>query len=371
VGGSPAVEGGGARAGTLAPADLAELMGAFNEVTAKLQRAHEQLRGDVARLTHELSEANARLERSRRLAALGEMAAGIAHEVRNPLGSIRLYARMLEQDLADRPGERAVAAKIDGAARVMDAVVGDVLTFAREFRLRREGVDVAALFDRALESCCHDGVPGWRGAKVARPGAGDPGAAEAWGDPGLLQQALVNVIRNAFEAMSECSGRDHQLTLRVERRTAGAGGANGGGGLGRGRCTVLLIADTGPGVTPEVVSRMFNPFFTTRGTGTGLGLAIVHRIVDAHGGAVRVLNNADAAGGGPGATVELILPDEAPAPDPRRRVEGSSRADDAADDDATSGISDRAAGAAATPPSASEGSAKVRRPRRRGVETSR
>src|SRR5262249_30890105 len=96
----------------LDPADLAGLLAAFNDVTAKLQASHEQLRAEVSRLTRELGEANAQLERSRRLAALGEMAAGIAHEVRNPLGSIRLYARMLEEDLAHSPSEQTIAGKI-------------------------------------------------------------------------------------------------------------------------------------------------------------------------------------------------------------------------------------------------------------------
>jgi signal transduction histidine kinase len=81
-------------------------MDSFNSVTAKLQASHESLRGEVARLNRELSEANAALERSRRLAALGEMAAGIAHEVRNPVGGIRLYARLLDQDLSELPRQR-------------------------------------------------------------------------------------------------------------------------------------------------------------------------------------------------------------------------------------------------------------------------
>ena len=82
-------------AASVSPAELAELMSTFNQVTGRLQSTHESLRTEVARLQEELREANEQLQRSKRLAALGEMAAGIAHEVRNPLGSIRLYARML------------------------------------------------------------------------------------------------------------------------------------------------------------------------------------------------------------------------------------------------------------------------------------
>jgi signal transduction histidine kinase len=272
----------------LEPADLAGLMAAFNDVTAKLEATHEQLRAEVARLTRELGEANSQLERSRRLAALGEMAAGIAHEVRNPLGSIRLYARMLEQDLVDRPGEQTVAVKIAGAARVMEGVVSDVLTFAREFRLRPTEIDVGELFDRVLEACCHEGVPGWRGVEVVRSHRhGAVSGLEA--DPSLLQQALVNLVRNAFEAMADVPGRSHRLILEC---------------AGDSEWTTLRIRDTGPGISPEVIARMFNPFFTTRAAGTGLGLAIVHRIIDAHAGQVRVHNNKD----GPGATFEVLLP---------------------------------------------------------------
>src|SRR5262249_42196179 len=122
-------------AGQVTPAELAELMATFNEVTGRLQGTHESLKREVVRLQGELRDANEQLQRSRRLAALGEMAAGIAHEVRNPLGSIRLYARMLEHDLVDRPQERSVATKIAAAVHGLDGVVGDVLSFAREARV--------------------------------------------------------------------------------------------------------------------------------------------------------------------------------------------------------------------------------------------
>ena len=129
-----------AKVARLTAEDLAALMDSFNSVTAKLQASHESLRGEVARLNRELSEANAALERSRRLAALGEMAAGIAHEVRNPVGGIRLYARLLDQDLSELPRQRELAIKIGEAAKNLDQIVGDVLTFSKEFRLRPERV---------------------------------------------------------------------------------------------------------------------------------------------------------------------------------------------------------------------------------------
>lgn len=273
--------------GHVTAGDLAELMAAFNEVTSRLQGTHETLQREVARLREELRAANEQLQRTRRLAALGEMAAGIAHEVRNPLGSIRLYARMLEQDLGDRPEERQIAGKIAAAVGGLDAVVSDVLVFSRELRVRPESCDPAELLTRALEAS-------WSleaaeaGIRVVRR---HDGAGAALCDPGLMHQALVNVIRNALEAMGDSAPprTGHELRLEcgiVEHEFA------------------FRIADTGPGVDDDVVDRMFNPFFTTRPTGTGLGLAIVHRIVDAHGGRIVVSEK----GEGCGTVFELLLP---------------------------------------------------------------
>lgn len=276
----------------VAPTELAELLGAFNQVTARLERTHDQLRSEVARLRAELSEANAQLERSRRLAALGEMAAGIAHEVRNPLGSIALYARMLKEDLAQMPRERGLVEKIAGATKALDVVVGDVLLFAREFKVRVEPVDAAGALEAALEACqgeVANGRSGW--LRVERVNERTGAMPVFHGDPGLVHQALVNVVRNAIEAMRDCPDRSHVLRLEA----AAVRGAED--------AVALRIIDSGPGVKDEVISRMFNPFFTTRAAGTGLGLAIVHRIVDAHNGRVQVFNNQ-----GGGATVELVFP---------------------------------------------------------------
>lgn len=292
--------------GAITPAELAELMGAFNQVTARLEATHDQLRAEVARLTGELKAAGEQLERSRRLSALGEMAAGIAHEVRNPLGSIRLYARLLDQDLADRPSERTTVAKIAAAAKHLDGIVGDVLTFSREFRIRRESVDAATLVERALEGCRHDGVPGVSAIRVES----DLPPIDLFVDPSLFIQALVNVIRNAFEAMAEHrpphSG--HVLTISCERRMVTQPKA------GRRRMVTIRIADTGPGVPQDVRARMFNPFFTTRSAGTGLGLAIVHRIIDAHEGRIVVQNRQDSDSTN-GAIFDLMVPCAVARPD--------------------------------------------------------
>ncbi len=295
----------------LTPTDLAELLASFNEVTARLQATHDQLRSEVSRLSGELRDANEQIERSRRLAALGEMAAGIAHEVRNPLGSIRLYARMLEEDLAAQPAQASLAGKISGATRVVEGIVGDVLSFAREFKLRLQSVPARDVVEKSLECCRHDGVSGWRGVDVVGLESGGLGSVTVRCDPALLQQALVNVIRNAFEAMAEEPEGPRMLELSTAtRRVARAGERQAS--ARRAQVVVLRVRDTGPGVSPDTVARMFNPFFTTRGQGTGLGLAIVHRIIDAHGGSISVRNNSECddapKGFARGACIEIILP---------------------------------------------------------------
>lgn len=286
---------GGAAREQLTADDLGELLAAFNDVTAKLQISHDQLTAEVSRLRGQLREADERLQRSRRLAALGEMAAGIAHEIRNPLGSIGLYSRMLTEDLADRPEERSVAAKIGRAVRGLDAIVSDVLAFAGESRMRVGPATAGELIESALEHAGAEiGAAGVR-AEASLPG-GDIGLEC---DAGKVRQALVNVIRNAVEAIDE-----------ARRRGCGGAGAlvvsASAAGLPGAPAVVFSVRDSGTGIHGEATERMFNPFYTTREAGTGLGLAIVHRIVDAHGGRVSVSNNGPRVGDG--ATVEIIIP---------------------------------------------------------------
>lgn len=286
----------------LSASDLGELLAAFNEVTNRLQQTHETLRAEVARLEDELRNANEQLRRTERLAALGEMAAGIAHEVRNPLGSIRLYAEMLQQDLVDQPAQRDIARKISGAVRGLDAVVGDVLTFARPMQPRAEHATAADLFDVAVD-CCRSEIER-AGATIERAGA-DSESIELRCDPSLVRQALVNLIRNAIEAIEQRAADGAAPAARVwlhaaRRRVRAQDG----------RLTTMIaltVRDNGPGLPEEVIARMFNPFFTTRAAGAGLGLSIVNRIADAHGGRVGVSNHS--AGG---ASIELLLPPDQP-----------------------------------------------------------
>jgi len=289
-------------AGEGSPGDLEDLLRTFNDVTSKLQRTHETLRAEVSRLQGELEQANRRLRRSRELAALGEMAAGIAHEIRNPLGSIKLYTEALEADLRGDEASHGTAVKIGSAVEGLDRIVGDVLAFAREMRLRPDAHGAGDLLAAAAEEVRHDAERQGVAVEI-EAGAGLDAACD--GD--LMRRALVNLARNAVEAAGlERGARAPRVRLSAER------GARRDTDGRRVACVSLVVEDSGAGIPEDVLGRMFNPFFTTRAAGTGLGLAIVHRIVDAHGGAVEV-SRGEALGG---ARVLIHLPE-----DPARSLE--------------------------------------------------
>ncbi|MEM8739580.1 MAG: ATP-binding protein [Planctomycetota bacterium] len=301
-------------AAALQPADLAEVLQAYSAVAERLQASHETLQNQVAQLHRELAAKNAQLERSKRLSALGEMAAGIAHEIRNPLAAIQLYAEMVADDLTPaRRDPRSLGfaadntAKIASAVRGLSAIVNDVLSFARQLEPRTRPLDPRPLIQRVLDA--HR--PALEAHGIAVDLRVDTPTLHA--DPDLLHQALLNLVRNATDAMApppedapeEASDQNPDFTDQAPdqtpapRRLSLAVSAD-----------QIVVADTGPGLPDHAAERIFNPFFTTRSTGTGLGLAIVHRIVDAHGGAISVQNHPDH--GGAVFTLKLPAP---PTPD--------------------------------------------------------
>lgn len=296
--------------------DLRALLRSVSDTTERLHATHTTLHQQVARLQQELADANEQLRRTKQLAALGEMAAGIAHEIRNPLGSIQLYAQMLEDDLKHDDDQAAVCRKISKAVTGLDAIVRDVLLFARDTVVRPEPMDPADLFESALSNC--QSLITGRNVNIIRRFTNN---LEFEGDATLLTQALTNLIRNAIEAMTEANVSNPRLVLESSSTTVRVPGkSEGKGNVGRERRIMLAVEDNGPGIPDDARKRMFNPFFTTRATGTGLGLAIVHRITDAHGGFINVRNisntparstidgQKNSGGGGGGARFELLLP---------------------------------------------------------------
>ncbi|MFH1022452.1 MAG: ATP-binding protein [Planctomycetota bacterium] len=260
--------------------ELADIIAAFNETTERLQGTQRQLQERVGMLSRELERKNEELLRKERLAFLGEMAAGVAHEIRNPLGGVELYASLLERDIAEGDPRRDLVGKILAGIRHMDRIVGDLLAFAsnaapekRPARLRDVLEESLAETAAAAESA---------EVRVVQEYADD---ASVPVDAALMNRVFTNLLRNAFEAAPR-GGCVRVRTGRTGDRMAAA------------------IEDNGPGVPADLKSRIFTPFFTTKEKGTGLGLSIVHRIVEGHGGKVRI---EDAAGGGARFVVELPL----------------------------------------------------------------
>ena len=249
--------------------EIMQLLNAYAKTAERLQSTHEALTSQVDRLRNELASANVEMQRSRRLAALGEMAAGIAHEIRNPLGAMQLYAQALCDDLADRPDHQQLAQHVLAGVRNVNAIVTDVLNFARELKMRITEQPIAPILQQAVATV--QPMMDQHQVTLACPALEDDDIF--WHVDGtLLNQAIVNLMRNAVQAMPDGGEITVELVTREQDLE-------------------ITIADTGPGIDAEAIDRIFNPFFTTRETGTGLGLAIVHRIVDAHGGTISVDND--------------------------------------------------------------------------------
>jgi two-component system sensor histidine kinase PilS (NtrC family) len=238
------------------------------------------------------------LRRSERLAAVGELAASIAHEIRNPLAAISGSIQMLNQP--DSKKEAVAGRLMDIAIREADRLnhlITDFLHYARPGPTHSQVVRIEEAVDEVLE--LFEAV---RPESVVVETAIEPGACVS-GDSGQLRQVLWNLVRNGSEAMPD-GGR-----LRITARIVDSAPQDGGPGLRNGRTggsrwAEIAVADQGLGIPPELLERIFDPFFTTKPKGSGLGLATVHRIVDEHGGSVR-LESAP----GTGTTIRLWLPD--------------------------------------------------------------
>jgi len=267
---------------TLGTDELAGMLSAYTEVTERLQSSHDKLVAEVARLRRELASKNRQLERRSRLAALGEMAAGMAHEIRNPLGGIALYAGLLAKQLGDRPDLHDLAGRIANGVDRLNVIVTDILTFAGEMKPQKRPVQLSAILGEVQELVC--GRLAEAGTRLTCRLLGE---AELRADPILLVRALSNLLFNAADAAGE-----GEVLLTVEQSD---------------EAVTLAVCDSGPGIAPGAMEKIFNPFFTTKDVGTGLGLAIVHQIVESHGGQITA-SNAGAGDELGGARFVMTLP---------------------------------------------------------------
>lgn len=231
-----------------------------------------------------------RLQRRERLAAMGEMVGRIAHEIRNPLGSIELFASLLRKDLTGLPQCRQYAEHISMAVQALDRLLANLLTFTRPAKPRSAWQKTDVVIHEALTLAAHVLAQ----KPVETHVACAPEAGRLWCDAFQVKQALLNLILNAVQAMP--AGGRLGICARAEREEGSA------------PVIRVEVSDTGSGIAPDHMSRIFDPFFTTRDGGTGLGLAIVHTIAEAHQGRVEVESRA-----GVGTTVALVLPADPPS----------------------------------------------------------
>lgn len=251
-----------------------------------LKSADGQTAGDMF-LLHDVSivrRLEQQVQRRDRLAGMGQMVGRIAHEIRNPLGSVELFASMLRQDLANDPARRRYAEHISVAVQAMDRLLANLLVYAKPDCSRAEWHRAKPIVQQALTLAAHELVR----AQVETAVAVDDDL-ELWCDAGQLQQALLNLFLNAAQAMPT-GGR---LSITVAPQPSGDGRS----------WMRIEVSDTGVGIDTASLSRVFDPFFTTREEGTGLGLAIVHGIVEAHQGQITIDTET-----GRGTTVTLSLP---------------------------------------------------------------
>jgi two-component system NtrC family sensor kinase len=275
--------------------ELGALEQSFNEMSAALSRARaerqallETLEQQVEDRTAALKEAQAQLVQSEKLSSLGRLAASIAHEINNPLAGILTYAkliiRMLDAERVDEPTRAASVKHLKLVQRETErctAIVRNLLDFARQRPLSLNDTDVSAILDEAVSLVGHQAaLKGLTISKACTP------VPRIKADAGQLRQAIVNLVLNGFEAMQ--SGGT--LTLRC-------GVAAGG------KHVEVTCQDTGVGIPPDRLAKVFDPFFSTKEMGTGLGLSVVYGIVERHGGTIDISSEV-----GKGTTVVVRLP---------------------------------------------------------------
>lgn len=254
----------------------------------------------LAETNRRLEQAQAEARRSERLAALGQLSAGLAHEIRNPLGVIKGSAEMLTQKVAgSSPLVTELAGYISTETNRLSALVTRFLDFARPLHADLTPSDISAVLDRAL----NDVAQFWKGAPVRVEKEYQPSLPPVPLDEGLCEQAFLNIIQNAYDAMAADGGGTLRVTAAKSLRHVRDRGTSEG--------VEIRITDTGPGIAPELREQIFNPFVTTKKSGVGLGLSIVSKIIDGHHGSIRVEASKDNMGQGSknsGACFVIFLP---------------------------------------------------------------
>ncbi|MGM0786653.1 MAG: two-component system sensor histidine kinase NtrB [Thermodesulfobacteriota bacterium] len=239
----------------------------------------------ILRDLRQIKRLEEKVRRSEKLAALGKLSAAVAHEIRNPLSSIRGFARFLSHALKDRPTDAEYADVMVREVDRINRVVTDLLNFARPLELETSDVDPAELVDHTIRLVSADAHS--RNVEIRTDIADSPGSANL--DANLITQVMLNLVLNSMEA----AGPGCFVEIGVGR-SAETGDVR------------FWVEDNGPGIAPQDREKIFDPFFTTREKGTGLGLAIVQKIVENHQGTIRV--KSPPVAGKTGCRIEVHIP---------------------------------------------------------------
>jgi signal transduction histidine kinase len=258
--------------------------------TERLVRALETNQGELERSYRSLRETQQELVRKEQLAVVGELAAVVAHEVRNPLAVIANSVAGLRKSTLSKEDQITLLGILDEETSRLNRIVSDLLRFARPVSVQRARVPLSALLERALKIARAD-------ARIDVETNVEVADVTVWADASLLRQVFDNLFENAVQAMS--AEGTLSVGIRARKDDEGRDGV------------AVEIKDTGEGMDTIVKNRAKDPFFTTRPSGTGLGLAIVDRIVVAHGGHLLIDSRA-----GEGTTVTVFLPTGAPSDRP-------------------------------------------------------
>lgn len=251
--------------------ELFEALSRFERMGKALEDKHAALLEETNRLREQLVLKEREIARSAKMAALGETAAAIAHEVRNPLGAMRLFISLIRRDCEDRPQVLDMLGHLETGVKTLDGVVANILLFSRNRPLAMGVVNFSSILCDQVNSF-----------KLVRPGLKihieQDGNPFINGNEAGIRQLIWNLLQNAGDALNGVG----EIWVRVEDRRDGQ------------RELQLTVHDSGPGIPEELLPTLFEPFVTSKREGTGLGLAIVKQVAMEHGGEVSVVNEGGA-----------------------------------------------------------------------------
>jgi len=238
------------------------------EATATILKDESDLFFGYVLLFKDLSELQAlrkEVTRSQRLATVGRLAGGVAHEIRNPLSSIKGFATYFKERYPDVPEDQQIAGIMIQEVDKLNRVVGQLLEFARPIKIVKKWAPVGTLIDDSLKLVEKQA----KDRNIAIKSGVTPQALQGFFDPDRIHQVLLNLYLNAIEAMETGGALEVTANPSTDHQTL-----------------LIRIADTGPGIDPDNIAHIFDPYYTTKPAGTGLGLAIVHNIIEAHYGRI-------------------------------------------------------------------------------------